>query len=348
MKQPDQPNEKAAPRVRYARTRDGVAIAFWTIGRGTPVLHTPPFPLGHLTVEWENRANREYFERLSSEHAVIRYDSRGAGLSDRDVTDYSLEAKVCDIEAVVDQAGLKRFALLGFGHIGSAAIAYAAKHTDRVSHLILWHSYARSADVTNLSRIDAARSLIERDFDVYAEMEGYRVSQWAGGDIAHWYADYVRSSVTPNDLSAAYASLIDIDVTEMLPRVEAPTLVIARSESEVLPIDVARNLTASIPNARLALVPGTGVIPFPDVMEQFVDEICSFLRSGPDATPDGLTRREIDVLRLLAQGRSNSEVSAELVLSVRTVARHITNIYGKIGAQNRAEATAYAIRQEII
>lgn len=348
MTQADQPKSASAPRVRYARTADGIAIAFYTIGRGTPLLHTPPFPLGHLTVEWENRSNREYYERLAREHTVIRYDSRGAGLSDRGITDYSLEAKVRDIEAVVEQAGLKRFALLGFGHIASAAIAYAVAHPEQVSHLILWHSYARSTDVTNLSRIEAARSLIARDFNVYAELEGYRVSQWAGGDIAHWYADYVRSSVKPDDLGLAYASLGEIDVTKMLPRIQAPTLVIARSESEVLPVDVARNLTATIPNARMALVPGTGVIPFPDVMEQFVGEINSFLSSGPDATPDGLTRREIDVLRLLAQGRSNSDMSGELVLSVRTVARHITNIYGKIGVQNRAEATAYAIRHEIV
>jgi pimeloyl-ACP methyl ester carboxylesterase/DNA-binding CsgD family transcriptional regulator len=334
--------------VRYARTEDGVAIAFWTIGRGTPLVHTPPFPLGHLTVEWENRANRTYYERLASEHTVTRYDGRGAGLSERGVADFSLEAKVRDLDAVVKQAGLKRFALLGFGHIGCAAIAYAATHPDQVSHLILWHSYARSSDVTNLSRIGAARSLIERDFKVYAELEGYRVSQWAGGDIAHWYADYVRASVEPDDLSAAYASLADVDVTAMLPRVQAPTLVIARSESEVLPVDVARNLTASIPNARLALLPGMGVIPFPDVMEEFIGEVSSFLQSGPDATPDGLSRRELEVLRLLAQGRSNSEMSGELVLSVRTVARHITNIYGKIGAQNRAEATAYAIRHDIV
>lgn len=345
---PAEPAKATAPRVRYARTSDGVAIAFWTIGRGTPLVHMPPFPLGHLTVEWENAANRAYYERLAREHTVVRYDGRGAGLSERSVTDYSLQAKLRDLEAVVEQAGLRRFALLGFGHIGFAAIAYAAEHPERVSHLILWHAYARSSDVTTLSRIEAARSLIERDWNSYAELEGYRVSRWAGGNMARWYADYVRASVTPEGLSAAYASLADVDVREMLPRVQAPTLVIARKESEVLPVDVARNLTASIPDGRLALVPGTGVIPFPDVMEQFVDEIGSFLGSGPDATPDGLTKRELEILRLLALGRSNLEMSNELVLSVRTVARHITNIYGKIGAQNRAEATAYAIRHELV
>lgn len=343
----DPTSESPAPPVRFAHTSDGVAIAFWTIGRGPPLVHTPPFPLGHLLVEWQNRANRAYYEKLAERHTVIRYDGRGAGLSDRDVDDYSQEAKHRDLDAVVDALGLERFALLGFGHIGSAAAAYAALHPKRVSHLILWHSYARTSDVTNLSRIEAARSLIERDWKVYTELEGYRVSRWAGGDMAHWYAEYVRESVTPEGLSAAYESISNVDVSECLKRIEAPTLVIARRASEVLPVDVARNLTASIPNARMALLDGTGVIPFPDVMEQFVAEICDFLGSATDRAPDGLTRRELEVLRLLAQGMSNTGIGTELVLSVRTVARHITNIYAKIGAQNRSEATAYAIRHDL-
>lgn len=337
-------SQRPTPQVRYARTSDGVAIAFWVIGQGPVLLHTPPFPLGHLTVEWENRANRAYYERLAEKFTVVRYDGRGAGLSDREVSDYSQVAKLRDIEAVVDAADIERFALLGFGHIGSTAAVYAATHAERISHLILWHSYARTSDVTNLSRIEAARSLIERDWKVYTELEGYRVSQWAGGDMAHWYAEYVRESVTPEGLSAAYASISDVDVRDELPRIKAPTLVIARSESEVLPIEVARNLTASIPNARMVLLPGTGVIPFPDVMERFVDEICSFAHIEDDVRADGLTRREAEVLTLVARGLSNTQIGDELVLSVRTVARHITNIYAKIHAQNRSEATAYAIR----
>lgn len=347
MKRAEKDADLSSPKVRYARASGGVAIAFWMIGHGAPIVHTPPFPLGHLTVEWGNRANREYYQKLAEQHTVIRYDGRGAGLSDRDVSDYSHEAKLSDLDAVVERAGLTRFALLGFGHIGSTAVAYAARNPERVSHLILWHSYARTSDVTNLSRIEAARSLIERDWNVYAELEGYRVSRWAGGDLAHWYADYVRESVTPEGLSAAYHSISDVDVRDLLPRVQAPTLVIARRASEVLPVEVARNLTASIPNARLVLLDGTGVIPFPDVMEQFVGEITSFLATGPDASPGGLSSREVEVLRLLARGMSNTQIGGELVLSVRTVARHISNIYRKISAQNRAEATAYAIRHEI-
>lgn len=343
----DQTKDSPAPRVRYARTTDGIAIAFWTIGRGPPLVHTPPFPLGHLLVEWQNRANRAYYESLAETHTIIRYDGRGAGLSEREVDDYSQEAKHRDLDAVVGALGLEKFALLGFGHIGSAAAAYAALHPERVSHLILWHSYARTSDVTNLSRIDAARSLIERDWKSYTELEGYRVSRWAGGDMAHWYSEYVRESVTPVGLSAAYESISNVDISDFLSRIHAPTLVLARSDSEVLPVEVARNLTASVPNARLALLPGTGVIPFPDVMEQFVAEICDFLGSASEQAPGGLTKREVEVLRLVARGLSNTQISNELVLSIRTVARHITNIYAKIGVQNRSEATAYAIRHDL-
>jgi pimeloyl-ACP methyl ester carboxylesterase/DNA-binding CsgD family transcriptional regulator len=345
--------------IQYCMTEDGVRIAFFVMGEGPPLVHMPPFPLGHLQVEWRNPANRNYYRRLAQGHTLIRYDSRGAGLSDRDVTDYSQDAKLRDIEAVVDYLGLKTFALLGFGHTGSAAIAYAARNPERVSRLVLWHSYAKTSEVTNISRIEAARSLIQRDWKVYTELEGYRVSGWAGGRAARWYSNFVKESVTPEGLIAAYESISDVDVTEMLPLVQAPTLVMARRASEALPVDVARNLTAAIPNARLVPLDGTGVIPFPDVMEQFVGAVRVFLAETlaspapaaplavPDPPPSVLTPRETEVLRLIAAGRSSSEISHQLTLSVRTVGRHITNLYAKIGARTRADATAYAIRQRL-
>lgn len=342
-----------APQIQYAIAPDGTRIAYFDIGGGRPLVHMPPFPLGHLLVEWQNAANRSYFEHLASRIRVIRYDGRGCGLSSRDVSDYSLQVKIGDVQAVISHVGLPRFALLGFGHSGSAAIAYAAKYPERVSHLILWHSYARSADVLNISRVQAARSLIEKDWDVYTQLEGYRVSGWAGGRAAAWYSDYVRQSVTPDALIAAYESIANVDVADLLAHIRAPTLVIARMASEVLPVDVARNLTAAIPNARLVMLEGTGVIPFPDVAEQFVDAVTTFLgtdNSEPVPDPPGapLTARETEVLSLLAGGKTSREIAAELSLSVRTVGRHITNIYAKIGAHTRADATAYAIRHSIV
>jgi len=342
------------PQIQYATAADGARIAFFCAGTGTPLVHMPPFPLGHILVEWGNRANRAYFQALSAGHKLVRYDGRGAGLSSRDVSDYSLDAKVSDTAVVADHLGLEAFALLGFGHSGSAAIAYAARHPDRVTHLVLWHSYARTFDVTSIARIEAARSLIQKDWDSYAQLEGYRVSGWAGGRAAAWYTEYVKQSVTPDGLSAAYQSIAAVDVTAMLPLVRAPTLVIARMASEVLPVEVARNLTAAIPNARLVLLEGTGVIPFPDVVDRFVGAVTGFLAETPGPAPSApippaapLTPRETEVLRLVARGHTSREIAHELSLSVRTVGRHITNVYTKIGARTRADATSYAIRHRI-
>ena len=343
------------PQIQYCLTSDGVRIALFVMGSGPPLVHTPPFPLGHLAAEWQNPGNRHYSKGLADGLTLARYDGRGSGLSDRDVTDFSQSARLLDIDAVADHLSLERFALMGFGHAGAAAIEYAATRPDRVSHLVLWHSYARTADITSLSRIQAARSLILRDFDSYAELEGYRVSGYQGGAAARWYADYVKQSITPQGLVAAYDSIIDLDVSAMLPRVQAPTLVMARRASEVLPMEVARDLTASIPDARLVTFDGSGVIPFPDIAEEFARAIREFVlgtpstraESAPPAKSAALTPREAEILVLIARGLSSSEISRELSLSVRTVGRHITNMYGKIGARTRADAAAYAIRNHL-
>jgi pimeloyl-ACP methyl ester carboxylesterase/DNA-binding CsgD family transcriptional regulator len=341
--------------IQYCLTSDGVRIALFVMGSGPPLVHTPPFPLGHLAAEWQNPANRNYNQGLAEGLTLVRYDGRGSGLSDRDVTDYSQSARLLDIDAVADHLSLERFALMGFGHAGAAAIEYAASRPDRVSHLILWHSYARTADVTSLPRIQAARSLILRDWNSYAELEGYRVSGFQGGAAARWYADYVQQSITPEGLVAAYDSIMALDMSAMLPRVQAPTLVMARRASEVLPMEVARDLTASIPDARLVTFEGTGVIPFPDIAKEFARTVREFVLSTaarteaapPSAKGPVLTPREAEILVLIARGLSSSEISRELSLSVRTVGRHITNIYGKIGARTRADATAYAIRNRL-
>jgi pimeloyl-ACP methyl ester carboxylesterase/DNA-binding CsgD family transcriptional regulator len=334
------------PKIRYARTADGVAIAYWTIGAGIPLVHMPLFPLGHLLGEWRQPAVRGYFTGLARDCRVIHYDGRGAGLSGRDVEDYSTTALLRDLEAVVDSLALPEFALLGFGHGGAAAAAYAARHQDRVSRLILWHSYAKAADVTSLARISAVRSLILRDWKSYTELEGYRVSGWGGGDAARAYTEFIRESVTPEGLAAAYESIENIDVTRELPQVKAPTLILSRQASDVLPVEVANGMAEAIPNAQVALLEGSGANPFLDVRNDFIDAVLGFLREEGSRLA-GLTPREAELLRLIAAGRSNAEISAELAISLRTVARHVATIYDKIGAQGRSEATAYAIRNNL-
>jgi len=329
-----------------SRTRDGVGIAYFVIGEGPPLVHSPPWPLGHLHVQWQNPFCRRYLQALASKHRFVLYDGRGSGLSDREVTDYGLEAQILDLEAVVERMRLQRFALFAFGHIGPAYISYAIRNPDRVSHLILWCSYARATDYGDMPRAEAAWAMIEKDWEMYTNLEGYRASKWAGGVAAQWYTYYLRQSVGPRGLAAAFKTIRQIDVRRLLPELQAPTLVMTRAQSAVLTPEMAKELASQIPNAELAIMEGDSRAPFEDDVDAIVKRIHEFLEStpAPGHYPDGLTPREIEVLGLIAAGRSNREIATELVLSERTVARHVTNIYGKTGAGSRAEATAYAFK----
>ncbi len=354
-------DDLSEPQIQYARASDGVRIAYWQTGDGPPLLHMPPLPLSNLQLEWQNDACRGLYLDLARRRRLIRYDCRGAGLSDRDALDFSLEAQVRDLTAVADQLKLERFALLGFTHTGPAAIAFAAAHPERVTHLILWCSYARATDYNRAPRVEAARSLIPRNWELYTEMEGYRFSEWEGGEQARWYTRYIRESTSQQALEAAFAAISRLDATGLLPQVRAPTLVLHRQDSRLLSVDVARGLAAGIPGGRLVLVDGMWIAHFLGDAGAVVSAIEAFLGDSSGDAPDrasrqhedvvastGLTPKEIQVLRLIAHGLTTTEISLELQLSARTVGRHITNIYTKVGVESRAEATAFAIRNGVV
>jgi pimeloyl-ACP methyl ester carboxylesterase len=131
------------PRIQYAKTSDGVSIAFWTLGQGMALLDMPRVPFSHILLEWQIPEMRRWYEQLSEQTMLVRYDARGLGLSDRGVDDFTLDSLLLDVEAVADRLELNRFALLGNVISGAAAIAFAARFPERVSHLLLWSPCAR-------------------------------------------------------------------------------------------------------------------------------------------------------------------------------------------------------------
>ena len=134
------------PRIQYAKTSDGVSIAFWTLGEGMPIVVMPVLPFSHCQGEWQLPEWRSWYERLAEKKMVVRYDCRGFGSSQRDMSDFSLEAHMRDLDAVVDRLGLERFALWSGAIAGPMAIAYTAQHPERVSHLLLWCTWAGASD----------------------------------------------------------------------------------------------------------------------------------------------------------------------------------------------------------
>jgi class 3 adenylate cyclase/pimeloyl-ACP methyl ester carboxylesterase len=274
------------PRIQYAKTSDGVSIAFWTLGEGMPLVCMPS-AFSHIQMEWQFPEMRRWYERLAEKRRLIRYDMRGVGLSQRELTfpetpAESLDYLLLDLDAVVGRAGLERFALLAPEHAGVAAIVYAARHPERVSHLLLWDAYARTSDWTRSPQLQATRALINKDWATYTETAAHAAFGWSEGEQASRFAALIRESMTQEFAVRRFDafSRIDRDVTAYLPQVTQPTLVMHRRHAPWPDVDAARSLASQIPNARLALLEGASPAPFLGDWEVALRTIDEFLDEG--------------------------------------------------------------------
>lgn len=267
------------PRVQYATTSDGISIAYWVMGDGVPFVCPPPaLPWSHIQLEWQIAEWRHWYEHLMRHCRVLRYDGRGAGLSDHDPAEIGLEADVRDLEAAIDAAGLDKVALFGLYFSGQVAIAFAAKHPERVSHLILWCAFADSeASRQPRERYEALRALRDVDWKLFTETLAHSLFGWSDGDPAHRVAEYMQQSLSPAMAKRAWEEHEDCDVTPLLAQVQCPTLVIHRRQLPVLDLATARSLAAGIPNAQLKIVDGTSLSPYVGDMEESLSLIDEFL-----------------------------------------------------------------------
>jgi pimeloyl-ACP methyl ester carboxylesterase len=287
------------PRIQYAQTKDGVSIAFWTLGEGTPLVTMPNVPFSHIQLEWQIPEYRRWYEREAEKRMLVRYDGRGHGLSDRDVNDYSLDAQILDVEAVVDRLGLERLALNGPLHSGPVAIAYAARHPDRISHLILWSSYARGSDYLRTTQAQTIRSLVTQNWELYTETVAHSLLGWSAGAPARQFAAMMRESASQEGAQAAFRAIGEFDVTSLLPEVRSPTLVLHRRQAAVPGVDVVRRLASRIPNARLVLLEGSSLAPFLEDTDAVIKATVEFLSEGEEAGAAAAPLAEEDVHTIL-------------------------------------------------
>jgi pimeloyl-ACP methyl ester carboxylesterase/DNA-binding CsgD family transcriptional regulator len=348
------------PRVRFARSADGTKIAYSTLGDGPPLVLMPAILFSHLEKLWEIPELRRGLEQLAENWTVVRYDNRGCGLSQRNVTDFSLEAHTSDLEAVAGALRLDQFALNAPMLAGPVGIAFAARNPDRLTHLILQSTVARASDA-GPAQSQALLALLEMNWDLFTETAARVMFQWSDEQSARIAPPILRDSVEQEAALGLLRAAVEFDVSDQLPLIQAPTLVIHNRQFP-LPIATSRDLASRIPDARLAAV---------DKLDHVVPAAIEFLsqrtevvppRSGrpgphretakqpatPSFDPARLSKREIEILRLVAAGKSNRHIAEELVISTNTVDRHVSHILSKIGAANRAEAAAYAARQRLL
>jgi DNA-binding CsgD family transcriptional regulator/pimeloyl-ACP methyl ester carboxylesterase len=346
------------PPVQYVTTSDGYKIAYRDAGKGRPFVLTP-FPFNNLDRMWRQQTNASLYQALLERYRLIHYDSRGQGMSSRNLdADHAYDDYSLDLGAVIEQLKLDRLILMAGLLTGHTAIRYAAAHPRRVEALIL---IAMSIDGA-IARLSNFEELAMRSWDtaLMAFIGGnVRVGDRAG-DAAS--VEYFRDTLLQNDFVAMARSARRSNIEATLREVQCPTLVVSGPMNGALDVD-ARAIAAGIPGARLVLL-DTGrwmsdlytldgsPPPIVPVIDEFLRTLGNHgaeetIPSHGIASLSPLSPRESEVLRLIARGRTNQQIADELVLSVRTVERHITNLYAKLGAHGKADATAYALRNNL-
>jgi pimeloyl-ACP methyl ester carboxylesterase len=278
--------------IQFCTASDGVRLAYSTIGQGPPIVRASHW-FTHIEHDLDSPLTRHMLLGLAQNHRVLRYDQRGQGLSQRDVEDISFERWVSDLETVVDAAGCDRFALAGFSQGAPISIAYAARHPDRVSHLILYGGYARGllrrdGDPEKLRQsLELMRGLIIEGWG--SEEESHRqffTSQFMPDSTAeeqHAMNEMQRVSATPAAAERILTAAASIDVVDLLPKVRVPTLVLQLRGDLRVPFALGQEMAAGIPGAKFVSLEGRNHIllaRFPEY-RQFYNAVTTFLGDQP-------------------------------------------------------------------
>ena len=289
--QPKKPEQE----IKFFISFDGVRIAYATVGEGPPLIMAATF-LRHLEYDWQSPIWQHWLDTLARSHTLIRYDERGCGLSDWDVNDISFDAWVRDLEGLVEHLGLERFRLLALSQAGAVAITYAARHPEKVSHLILHGAYARGRfhRADNPRATEEAQTLLSltrlgwgRDNPAFRQVFSLQLMPDATKEQLNWYDELMRVSMTPENAARAEAIMYNINILDILPEVTAPTLVTHCRNDAAVPFNEGRILASEIRGARFVPLASKNHLLLPDepAWEHFVQETHRFVVTEPQTFP---------------------------------------------------------------
>jgi pimeloyl-ACP methyl ester carboxylesterase/DNA-binding CsgD family transcriptional regulator len=346
--------------IRFCKSADGVRLAYAVSGEGSPLVMSATW-LTHLEHQWQSMAWRPWLDVCSHGHKLLRYDSRGCGLSDRDTDDFSFENWLSDFECVIEAAGLRRFSLLGTCWGGPIAIEYAARHPERVDRLILYGTYARGRMRWNdrPQEIEKAKLLLDLTRLGWGRENHAFQQVWAshfqpGGTLEHLrsWSNQQRAATSSETAVRLLRIGWNVDVTEAARKIKCPVLIVHPERDAVVPIEEGRLLASLIPDGRFVQIDSENHMPLAEepAWPRLVEELRRFL-AEQSVTPDigrsrlplgELTPRERAVLEGIAEGLDNTEIAASLELSEKTVRNHITRVFDKIGVEHRYQAIVRA------
>jgi DNA-binding winged helix-turn-helix (wHTH) protein/alpha-beta hydrolase superfamily lysophospholipase len=281
---------RQAPRqtIQFCTAADGVRIAYAAVGDGPPLVKTGHW-LTHLEHDWNSPIWSPHLRELAASYRLIRYDARGNGLSDWQVADFSFDARVRDLETVIDAAGPDRFPLLGMSQGCAVSIAYAIRHPQRVSHLVLYGGFARGrrrrGSEQEARSSDAVLTLMHQGWgqDNPAFRQMFTSLFIPGGTMEQmqWYNDLQRITTSPENAVRLRRASDDLDVTQLLPQVRVPTLVLHCRNDALQPFEEGRIMAAGIPGARFVALEGRNhiILEGDPAWNRFLEEVRTFVGS---------------------------------------------------------------------
>jgi len=348
--------KRAAQRIRYLRTPDGVQLAWAEAGAG-PLLIKAANWMTHLEYEWESPVWRHWIRFFSDNFRYVRHDERGCGMTDWNVGDLSFARWVEDLESVVAAASPSEpFTLLGISQGAPVCVAYAAKYPERVSQLILYGGYARGPFQRDEAGTRFYQALIDltrlgwgKDNPVFRQVFTSRFIPGGTDEQIGWFNDLCRKTTSPEIAARLLESRATIDVVALLDQVRTPTLVLHSREDDVVPIAEGHILAAGIPGAQFIELDSRNhvLLEHEPAWERFCAEVLEFtgrkgLTHDQEAVFGSLSPREREVLALITQGLGNAEIAQRLSISEKTVRNHVSNLFDKLGVWTRAQAIVFA------
>ena len=350
---------RARQAIRYLRTTDRVRLAWAEVGRG-PTLVKAANWMTHLELEWDSPVWRHWIDFFSSYFRFVRYDERGCGMSDWEVGDLGQERWADDLATVVEAAGCREpIVLLGISQGGAPAIEFAARHPERVSHLVLYGCYSQGwmkrGNESNRRQYKAMIELIEqgwgRSNPVFRQLFTSRFIPGGTDEQLNWFNDLCLKTTSAQNAARLLEARAHVDIRRRLGDVRVPTLVLHARNDDVVPLSSSKVLASEIPGAEFVELDSANHILLRDepAWPRFCEAVLDFTgvaraaeRATDEAVFAALSPREREVLGLMSEGFANAEIAARLGISAKTVRNHVSNLFDKLGVWTRAQAIVFA------
>ena len=349
-------------KLGFLKAKDNTRLAYATSGDGPPLVRAATW-LTHIEQDWHGPVWGHWCRALSQNNQLIRYDERGCGLSERTIRSLDLSDWVADLEAVVDHLGLEKFSLLGMSQGGTVALNYAARHPERIDKLILngaapisWRHKLTPDDVKE--QWQALSSLAKAGWgdhgSAFTVPFAHLFIPEAKPEHIDWYADLSTKTASKEVAGLIFDVLGNMDALEAiqaLKETSIPTLITHSERDAMIPLMASQYVAAELPNAEfMVLNSGNHILledepafdAFNTAVNRFLHGSDSFMAPPDPKQFDELTKREREILAVMARGLGNAEIGEQLFISEKTVRNHITNILDKLDVETRAKAIVLA------